>query len=512
MTTNELKNQRNWNLVQLSLFLVGVVILCIPVFSMDYLITLDGPNHLYSSNVFYKTLGGNGFYNTFFETNSNFTPNYFTTLILGGLQTIFTSVTALKIFHILHILLFVSGAYFWSNSKKDSQKVFPFLIFPFVYSYLFFSGFYNFVFAVSISLFLLGIYERYMAKEWKTINYIIIGGLLFITYVSHIIPFFFSGLVLFISTIIEWKKSNWSKKLLKHGIYLFIAALPGLLVTLFFMGSRHSDYTYLDFKELISRITSGFSIVIKNDSADDLPMINSFKLAFLSAALMLFIYKLVSQKKDKNWALPISVLSILALYFILPDSVGYASVFSVRIEYIFWLFIVIGSTKLAFKNRYIDSFSALIGIALLIFQINSNLPYWRILNSHAKSIVAASQALEDNTVVYPVFNSLIWDDYHISNILGTTGKDLVILENSSARQDYFPLIYKAPYEDCLKEQQSDNYNCEGQDIEIDYLLVVGKIILEDPLAIKLYGKAYNEGEVIYEDDFVQLLKFPTLQN
>lgn len=507
MTTSSPPHHKLVTYLHTGLFLVAIIIVCIPVFSVDYLITLDGPNHLYTSRTFYQLIAGDDFYQTYFETNSNFTPNYLTVIVLGALQTIFSTIVSLKIFHLLHIFLLLFGAYFWSNSQNEKQRAYPFLILPFVYSHLFFSGFYNFILAVSISFFVLGLYDRFSTRKWKLKQYVIVGMLLFTVFASHIIPFFFTGLYIFIHELLQWKKSNWQKSNLLQSLYLLLAASPGLILTFLFTGERSSDISYLEFNELVSRISSGFSIVIRHETQEGLTTINWIKLSFLAFTLMLFLYGIFSKNQSKRLTLPITIFCILVLYFILPDSVGYASVFSVRIEYIFWLFIIIGCTRITIENKYLSFIPVTVGLALLIFQIKANLPYWRMLNGHAHSVINAAEHIEDNKVVYPVFNSLIWDDLHISNLAGTE-KELMILENTSARQDYFPLIYNAPYEDCIRTTRSDQYNCNGQFIKVDYLLVIGKYILEDPLAIELYSKAYNEGEVVYEDDFVQLLKLP----
>jgi hypothetical protein len=352
----------------------------------------------------------------------------------------------------------------------------------------------------------LGIYRRFGAI-WNIKRYLAIGGLLFLTYCSHIIPFFFAGLYIFLDTLLTLRQSKWDKQKLKHGVLLLASSAPGLLLTLLFMGGRESEYGYLEVNELISRLTSGFSIVLKPENNEQVNLINWSKLLFLATALMFFLYHAFTKRTKNNWVLLGTVFSTLLLYFVLPDSAGFASVFSVRIEYILWLFIVLGATQ-KLENVYLSFAPAVVGLGLLFFQINTNLPYWQMLNGHAKSIQHASEHIEDQSVVYPVFNSLIWDDYHISNFLSNPDKDILILENTSARQDYFPIIYHQPYEDCLKEQHSSTIQCNGQVVELDYLLIVGKYILEDPLGIELYAKAYNEGEVVYEDDFVQLLKFP----
>lgn len=514
MTTKPSNTEILWSRVELTLFILGFVIATIPIFSMDYLVTLDGPNHLYSSNIFYELLDSKSFYSKYIEFNDGFTPNYFTVFILGGLQTLFSGVTSLKIFHILHLVLLFGGAMYWANSDSKNKIVYPFLVLPFAYSYLFFSGFYNFIFAVSIAFWCLGFYERTNAKEWRLKHFLILGIFLFTTFITHVIPFFFVGLYLFVHLFLQWMASNWSKQLLKKSLFIFLCSSPGLILTVLFMGSRSSEYEWLETSELISRLTSGFSIVIKSASAESTTMTNWFKLIFLAFGLMLFAYQFSLKNRKKNWSILITVLATLTFYFILPDSAGYASVFSVRIEYILWLFILIGATRATTHNKKLSIASGVVGITLLIFQINTNLPYWKTLNGHSKSIIAATEYIEENSVVYPVFNSLIWDDYHISNFMGTTGKDIMILENTSARQDYFPVIYKEPYEDCLSESQSNDYQCGEQYVHIDYLLIVGKIKLDpnNALAIKLYSSAYNEGTIVYEDDFVQLLKFPTHQN
>ncbi len=509
MTTDPKEKQNVWSFIQLVLFIVGCLIACVPIFSMDYLITLDGPNHLYSSRIAYELLSEKGFYSSFFEINDNFTPNYFTILILGGLQQLFSGVIALKIFHLFHIILLISGMFFWSNAQPTKTKTFPFLLFPFVYSYLFFSGFYNFIFAASFALWTLGFYDRFKANGWSVYKYIAFGLLLLLTYCSHVIPFFFAGLYLFIDILMEWKKQHWSKKQLKHGLFILLSASPGLLLTLLFMGSRQSEYNWLETSELISRLTSGFSIVIKPEDAEQGTLINWIKLVVLGLILMLFIFSISRKESKKNWSLPLAALVFLFLYFTLPDSVGYASVFSVRIEYIFWLFVLVGATHVVASNKALSILSAAAGIGLLVFQVSCNLPYWKMLNGHAKSMIAATDHIDNNSVIYPVFNSLVWDDFHISNLMGTSDKQVLILENTSARQDYFPLIYKAPYEECIRSSQSDQFSCIGQELNVDYLLIVGKYVLDpsDTLATKLYEKAYNNGEIVYEDDFTQLLKF-----
>lgn len=497
-----------WSRILLVFFILSGIIATIPIFSMDYLVTLDGPNHLYTSRTFLELLCNEGFYSQYFHFNDSFTPNYFTVIILGGLQSIFSGMVALKIFHLLHVVLMVFSAYYWSNARSNKPANYPYLVFPFIYSFLFISGFYNFILGVSFGFITLGFFERIQLRSWKMKHYVIIGLLLILVYLSHIIPFFFIGLYIVIDLLVQWKRNDWNKADLKHFAMLLLVGSPGLILTLIFMTGKETTYGYLEMNELIAHITSGFSMVIKHETPDELTTINWIKLFYLGFTLMLFVFAYVQDTK-KNMTMLVATIAVLFGYFVLPDSAGFASVFSVRIEYIFWLFVILGASRVQFKIITYQLIPAVFGLGLLIFQITTNLPYWKMLNGHAKSIITASSFIEDQSVVYPVFNSLYWDDYHISNFMGTVDKRVLVLENTSARQDYFPIIYNSPYEECLKTHAQREFNCTQQQIGIDYLLIVGKYVLDpnDTLATKLYAEAYSNGKVVYEDDLVQLLKF-----
>lgn len=496
MTTDSSTSKRYKVSIESVLFLAGLLLLVFPIFNMGMIITLDGPNHLYSAKVFGALLSDNSFYEQFIQINPEFVPNYLTVFLLYPLQRILDPIDALKVFHLLHVLFMIGGAFYWSNAKTK-KITYPFFILPFVYSYLFFSGFYNFIFGASLLLWTLGYLERKSASTIKIGEYLWIGCLFFLLYFSHLIPFLFAGLYLFIDLIVEMYQKADRKKIMIHGLKLAIVILPTLIFSLLFVGSRDSSISYLDVKTLISRWVTAFSITIKDPDAA------FFKLGFTMSLFTLLIYAI--SQKNVNKTMGITLLCILLLYFILPDSVGYASVFSVRIEYLFWIIAAIGAGRQLAQNYVLRFLPALVSLVLLGYQIPKNNDYLNILNGHANSVFKAAEHIPNESVVYPIFNSLYWDDLHISNLAGTQ-KDLMILENTQARQDYFPVIYRHPYEDCIEEQRTISLYCEDQEIEIQYVLVIGKLILENQRDIEIYKIAMESGEMIYANSFVQLFK------
>lgn len=506
MITNSISDKSVQRRILLLLFCISIVVVLIPIFSMDYLITLDGPNHSYSANIFYKLISGNEFYSKYISVNPNFSPNYLTAFLLGGLQTFLPDYIALKAFHIFHVLLLLGGGYYFINSYGKKDKIFPFLILPFVYSYLLFSGFYNFIFAISLIFWVIGYYERHKMSLPQLKHLVILGLFFFILYSSHIIAYYFAGLYLFISEFITLKNDKWDKRTIWRSIKIFSVVAHGILISIMFLSKNSIQIERLDIATLINRLTTGYSININSSENISIDQISWIKLGYLGFILTLLFYAIFKFKETKNPVPIITAIISLLLYFILPDSVGYASVFSVRVEYFFWIIISLITSIYIANNFALTTLTFFVAIVLTIFQVNSNLPKWRTLNNHAKSIVSAGQNIPNESIVYPVFNSLIWDDLHISNLLAGN-KDILILENTQARQNYFPIIYNSPYEKCIKEQMSNVIDCNGTTLEIDYLLIVGKYILDDPIGIKLYEKAYHYGEIVYEDDFVQLLKF-----
>jgi hypothetical protein len=487
------------NIIELFIVLIGITLVLSPIFSMDYLITLDGPNHLYNSKIFNRMVSGDTFSIEYFQMNPSVTPNYASFLLLSILLYFFNNVIALKVFHILLVASFIFGFYLWNQQKKLKNNLgLIVLVLPLIYSFVFFSGFYNFILGIILMFFILYFNEKNTKITFS--KYIWLSLLLLILYLFHSIVFAFTGLALLIYELQNFfVLKSMPKLLLKKLTLLFITALPCVLLSLTFMNSRTSEITYLPFDVLINHFAKGFTLT----SISFLGWL--LKVIFLGALFVLslfYLFKKLKTRFEQYDYLVITSFTLLLLYFIIPDSVGFASVFSVRIAYCFWLFLIAWIIRIPIKNYILKVGLYVLSLSFLSVQVYDNIHFWQPLNSATKQVLEANQFIKEESVVYPIFASNVWEHFHISNILGLE-KNILILENSAARQDYFPLKYIEQYEKMIDENPTLNFHSS---ITIDYVIIIGKSSIDSEKDNKILKEIQNSGTLIFENELVTLWK------
>ena len=466
---------------------------------MDYLITLDGPNHLYNSKIFNRMISGDHFSMQYFEMNSSITPNYASFIILSLTLYFFNLIVALKVFHLSIILLFVFGFFLWNKQKGRNQDYSIFILaFPLIYSFVFFSGFYNFVLGIILMFYILYFFEKNPQSSFK--KYFGLSLLLLVLYLFHSIVFAFTGLALIIYEIQNFYIEKKPLRLLfKKLTLLFVSAFPCIILALAFMNSRTSEVEYLPFDVLVNNLINGFTITTISFWGWLSKVIFLGSLVILS---LLYVYKKYKSQFEQYDYLLITSITLLILYFIIPDSVGFASVFSVRIAYCFWIFLVAWIARVPLKNFIIKLSLYVITVCFLFIQVYDNIQFWQPLNSSTKKVLEANQYIEEESVVYPIFASNVWEHFHISNMLGVE-KNIFILENSAARQDYFPLKYQNPFENILDKNQTLAFH---NDLHIDYVIIIGKSSIDSEKDNKILIEIQNSGTLVYENDLITLWK------
>ena len=114
--------------------------------------------------------------------------------------------------------------------------------------------------------------------------------------------------------------------------------------------------------------------------------------------------------------------------------------------------------------------------------------------------------IKSKSVLYPIFASDVWQDYHISNLLGVDN-NIFILDNTAARQNYFPLQYKEPYEEFLHENPAlEVITKESINIKINYVLLVGTESIDQQRDQIIYELAKQNGSIAFQNELVELWK------
>lgn len=165
---------------------------------------------------------------------------------------------------------------------------------------------------------------------------------------------------------------------------------------------------------------------------------------------------------------------LLILYFILPDSDGYAGFVSVRLELLFFTFVSlwIGLNKTPKILTVICVFIILVAHFMLVAYYSSII---KKLSITTNQCIETSKYIENGSIVLPLDYSDDWLMLHFSNYLAID-RPIVVLENYESKCSYFPIRWNNS--NPKSRQLLDENRCEvlyrGYNL-IDYVFILGDI-------------------------------------
>lgn len=464
-TINQIVSQFEFSKIEKYIFFLILLLNLLPVLSYKFFPTMDGAAHLYNSNIINEMVLGNKDLHQYYIFNSMPVPNWMGHIILSFFNLFLPAHVAERIL----LLSFLIGLPLAFRSLLKTISIenihLSYIIFPFTYSFIFFLGFYNFLIAL---VFLLITLNYYIKNEENLTSFRKISSLLFlatITYFSHL--FVFALLLLLIATRLGFKTffypADVTKKFkqkaidfIRKSLYLLLSTLLPLLLFFNYLISKpaSSETDFVEFNTLIEWLKNLRPLIAISEQEEQK---YTHKIFYIIAAL--FIYALFSKLYSKskttgsftfrnltaNWKSIfnlsdfwfISAVILLAMYFNMPDSDGSAGYVSIRLAFIFFIFILlwIASQKL---NKWIISLAMLL---VLFFHFKLNTFYQdatKNIESIAIDYVDVANHIEKNSVVLPINYSGNWLMAHFSNYLGVE-KPIIILENYECLAGYFPL-------------------------------------------------------------------------
>lgn len=503
-------------------FFLVLFVDCFMVSTIRFYPTMDGPSHLYNSNILVNlVLHPSSNLHQFFALNTIPVPNWISHLALSILSILCPAWLAEKIF-ILSYIIGLSLSFRLLIQQLSSEKTgLSLLIFPFAHSFLFHSGFYNY--AVSfIFLFLTLWYWLKHHQNLKSKKYFVLFFLLTLTYFSAIITYAVTGCLLGLFTIADHFRNRHLNKLGKDLFLLFLISLPTLICAVLFSRSMPETQAAVaiptDDIPIIKWITEIRCLIVFDYGGEA-------KLTSILFYLMLIMalvtgYKRTSVKSvltNSDMLLP-AILGSLLLLLIVPDDAG-AGMMSARFCHLFFLLLICWLAAQSF-HKYLTVAFVLVVIGIhfgLVFKRhNGNL---RTLNQKAVDITNAAQCMEENSIVLPVYLDDRWSEKHFSNYLGIK-KPLIILENYEASVGWFPVKWNMANMPSLELQQYSRLNKISwptnpnavNKSQVNYVCVYGdskKINL--PGWIDLHFILTKQAELIYHsaDEYVAVYRVYT---
>ncbi|MFN4300308.1 MAG: hypothetical protein ACK4EX_11355 [Thermaurantimonas sp.] len=130
------------------------------LFTIKFFPSMDGPAHLYNANMIAHLLKGNESLSEFFMIKKFWIPNWTSHAFLAVLHFVMPAWLAEKTLIILYVSGMAFSFRFLVKQMNSDSVALSVLIFPFMYSFLFHLGFYNFSLSFIFFFYAVGLWIR----------------------------------------------------------------------------------------------------------------------------------------------------------------------------------------------------------------------------------------------------------------------------------------------------------------------------------------------------------------
>jgi hypothetical protein len=518
------------------LFLLLVLLSAWPVLSIRYYPTLDGPAHEYNAQLIRFMLGGKGdLLGQYFSFNHEPTPNWIGHALLLVYNSFLPAWLAEKALLLTYFIGLPFTFRYLVRSLAPEKTGLCYLILPFVQTYFLILGFYNFCLALVFLFLGTGFYIR-LGNSPSRGKLVLMFFIITCTYFSHLFIFIVLLMALGLIVLVQAIAAHGddlraiARQVFKKAILLLgLAALPLLLFVFYYF--RHltgTEKTFLPKRELLDMIkhcrpliTFGFNDQVGLSTKSFYVV---FGLFFLSLFLRFEAWRKMKTFREKllalshpgdSWLILTAILSVL--FCILPDSDGQggyaqAGFISMRLCLLIYLAII---AWLCHQNlpRWLIIFAVVFSSYYHYHSVVYHYQQQEPLSSIAEECHKASEKIQPNSLVLPVFSCSNWLLMHFSNYLGHE-KPMVLLENYEATSNYFPLY--TPKTKCPDSQLGSSpsekcdfwwHNPTGKLKKIDYVFVMGKEEdLSDSCTIRFHARLDADYTLIFKGGISKLYK------
>jgi hypothetical protein len=494
------------------------------LFYTKFFPSMDGPAHLYNANLIKQLLTGNDFIKEFYHINAFPVPNWGSHFLLTLFRLILPGWLSEKMLIITYISGMALSFRYMVKAIHPENISFSVFIFPFIYSFLFHLGFYNYALSFIFLFLTLGIWTKHYTDN-KLSLYFAIGSLLICTYFCNILTYAFTGITigsivfLFEAASYPLFSKAYLLSCLKRILRLTLCSLPSLILFAWFFKTVSFPETAQQYAstELLKWTTDVRSLIVFSYEKEEIITEQFFHLLVILLLLSMLLNRNRLNLKEKfsnphrliayfPW-----ILSIVFL-FVLPDGSS-AGMMSDRLSLMMYIFFVILIISQPLPINIKPLFSLLF-ISLHIILITKHSPTLVELNANAKTIHETASHIKENSIVLPVNLSDNWLQPHFSNYLGTD-KAMVILENYEVNVGWFPLLWNENAPNILLGDKKSingivwNQSNNPKTDQIDYIFFYGNISKRDNENMKDLNELIVSDFVLdYEsvDKYIQLYK------
>jgi len=432
------------------IFLTACVLNTIPVVFNTFVLSLDGPAHLYNSNLIAELVRGNAAISKYVTFNTLHFTNWSGHFILALFNLAAPAWMAQKVFLILLVFFFPLSFAFFVTRVNYKSRYLSFIIFPFTYGNFFFLGFYNFLLAIIFFfLWLALIYKE--NRSYTTLEKILIFILFILIEGSHVFVLVIA-LAIF-SAYLLWPVVQKNKfhvfrtlrEMMKPLLNILILGGGGILLFFFYLFNSPGQLVEMQYHPVSwsDMVLPVFNISPLLSLGYDYLWATRvlFGLLVLSTLVLVIKKKLPEKKGNRNFILYSAVIALgLYVYTMLFSDRG----FYIQSRFLFVFFLLWMawiSLQQAPKILQIGliAFSVLVS-SLFIDYYKKNL---EVLSFHSYFIYDTGWKIEKNSRVYCINFGRHWLETHQLSYLGAENA-LILYDNYECSESYFPLRWKNP--------------------------------------------------------------------
>jgi len=524
---------KNWE----KLAFYAVTIIFVTQFSFNQtVLTYDGPSHVYNAGIIKeKIFSGLPIYDIFQFNN---TPNWSTHVILAFFQMFLNPDISERLFLFILVILF---AYSFRNlllSWFPKAWHMTWLSSLFAFNFLFYFGFYNFIFGI-ITGFLLLI--KHHKKRQST-------GLLFLKYTLLwlILAFTHAFVFLLIAGIAFWEfalglfarytryvnpiedknsatnDTSFLFDIRLSSVRLISAVLPSFIILIYiFKPLENQVFLFLSFEEILALFQSVRPFVVFNSEIENKYLVPLFSL--ILAFSLVFLIRSIWKEQGRIFHINHSLFRFifwfpifsgsLFLAFQVPDSDAYVGFVSLRMVFIVFIF---GSIFISIIRFPV--WAKLILVCYITFCTNKLQNYrtsqLNYLQPYVFSLKEAGKLIgsETYTLLYTLENN--WFLRH-AGMLAFHNNHSVSLDNYEAEYPFFPISWNVGMLPDLRigtisSGELPCFKWESNKIQphkkVDYVLLFGREDqITDSCELAMWEHVKQQYTLIYSDEHVVLM-------
>lgn len=513
------------------LFYLMLAICLIPVISVRWFVTADGPCHLYNARILLDWAKDRNvaFYEPFYFLNAQFDPNWLFYLIAFPAMWLLGPEWAEKTFLILYIVLFAFGLRFLVKAVSPGSAFISTIGLLFVYHKLLMTGFFNNSISIAMWFWTAGWWWKY--KGMMSSQAMIVQAILFIIlYFAHPIGLLFCLAMVGLS-IPGWRlfddreltvvqRNNLMESRFKN---LIVSTLPVTMLfgQYFFRSNWSADPVVYPLSTTLSNLWK-LSSLVSMHSHEELPA-RLTSIFIISVFLLGILFRGRALKWNGADAMLLFLLFVAIIIFFPPMSITGGLEVTYRIAIIPFIAILLWCTSVSYPQGMKITF-VLIALLLQSWFLLTRMPVHHQASDYAREIDTVSPHIQDTSTLLvlnyewagqnrdgdPIADRN-WMFAHVDCYLGTS-KSLVISDNYESHFPYFPVIARWNT-DMYQQTDKDGINFDHRppraDIlsykrrtqqEIDYVLMIA---YEEKWSVHPYTREiFNQLDQAYDKVFV----------